>query len=57
MIIEATAMIGVALAAGEPGLMYEGAERLGLDILLIVAGGVLVVLLKQVIVHRRTPMV
>jgi uncharacterized membrane protein len=37
MLIEAAAMIGVALAAGEPALMYEGAERLVLDVLLIVA--------------------
>ena len=38
MIIEAAAMVGVALAAGEPALMYEGLERFGLDVLLIVAG-------------------
>lgn len=57
MIIEAAAMIGMALAAGEAALVYEGIERLGLDVLLIVVGGVLVVVLKQVIFHRRTPMV
>ena len=56
-IIEAAAMIGVALAAGSPALMYEGAERLVLDVLLIVAGGVIVVSLKQALVHRRAPMV
>ena len=55
MIIEAAAMVGMALAAGEPALMYEGLERFGLDVLLIVAGGVLVVLLKQTILHRRAP--
>ena len=53
----ASAMIGVALAAGEPGLMLEGAERFGLDILLIVVGGVPIVLLKRALFHRRAPMV
>jgi len=43
--------IGVALAAGEQGLMLEGAKRFGLDILLIVVGGVPIVLLKQALVH------
>jgi Domain of unknown function (DUF389) len=57
LVIEASALIGVALAAGEAGLMLEGAERFGLDILLIVAGGVPIVLLKQALVHRRAPMV
>ncbi|MCA1730370.1 MAG: DUF389 domain-containing protein [Actinobacteria bacterium] len=57
MIIEAAAMVGMAVAAGEPALMYEGLERFSLDVLLIVAGGVLVVLLKQIIFHRRAPMV
>lgn len=56
-IIESAAMIGVALAAGSLALMYEGAERLVLDVLLIVMGGALVVLLKQLLVHRRKPMV
>jgi hypothetical protein len=57
IVIEAAAMIGVALAAGEPGLMLEGAKRFGLDVLLIVVGGAPVVLLKQAIVHRRAPMI
>jgi hypothetical protein len=37
-VIEAAAIIGVALAAGEPELVYEGVERLVLDILQIVVG-------------------
>jgi hypothetical protein len=57
MVIEAAAMVGVALVVGELGLVYEGLERLGLDILLIVVGGMIVVLLKQIIFHRRAPMV
>jgi uncharacterized membrane protein len=57
MIIEAAAMVGMALAAGELELMYEGLKRLSLDVLLIVVGGMIVVLLKQIIFHRRAPMV
>jgi hypothetical protein len=57
LVIEASALIGVALAAGEPGLMFEGAKRFGLDILLIVVGGVPIVVLKQALVHRRAPMI
>jgi hypothetical protein len=57
LVIEASALIGVALAAGEPGLMLEGAKRFGLDILLIVIGGVPIVALKQAFVHRRAPMI
>lgn len=57
LVIEASALIGVALAAGEVGLMLEGAKRFGLDILLIVLGGLPIVLLKQAFVHRRAPMV
>ena len=56
-IIEAAAMIGVALAAGNLALTYQGVERLGLDVLFIVVAGVLIVLLKQAMVHRRAPMV
>ena len=56
-IIEAAAMIGVGLLAGEPGLALAGAGRFALDALFIVAGGVLVVVLKQTLFHRREPMV
>lgn len=56
-VIEAAAMIGVALAAGELAFVYEGVERLVLDSLLIVVGGVIVVLLKQAFFHRRAPRV
>ena len=56
-IIEAAAMIGVGLVASEPALAFAGAGRLGLDILFIVVGGVIVVLLKQTLFHRRASMV
>src|SRR3712207_9565205 len=55
LVIEASALIGEAPVAGAPGLMLQGAERFGLDILLIVAGGVPIVLLKEVLVPRRAP--
>ncbi len=56
-IIEAAAMIGVGLVAGELELALAGAGRFGLDVLFIVAGGMLVVVLKQMLFHRRAPMV
>ena len=56
-IIEGATMIGVGLVAGEPALALAGAGRFGLDALFILAGGVLVVLLKQTLFHRREPMV
>lgn len=49
-------MIGVGLITGE-ALALAGAGRFGLDILFIIAGGVLVVVLKQALFHRRQPMV
>ena len=57
LVIEAAAMIGVALVAGNLPLMLGAVLRFGLDVLLIVAAGVPIVLLKQAIVHRRAPMV
>ena len=56
-IVPAAAMVGVGLAAGSPTLAYQGAERFILDVVLIVAWGVVVVALKQVFVHRRKPIV
>ncbi len=56
-IIEAAAMIGVGLVAGEPALALAGVGRFGLDALFIVAGGVIVVVLKQTLFHRRAPVV
>jgi hypothetical protein len=37
--------------------MLEGAKRFGLDVLLIVAGDVPIVVLKQAFVHWRAPMI
>ncbi len=56
-IIEAASMVGVGLVGGEPALALAGAGRFGLDVLFIVAGGMLIVVLKQTLFHRRAPMV
>lgn len=56
-VIEAAAMVGVALGAGSIGLALGGLGRFGIDVVLIVVLGVIVVLLKQAIIHRRAPMV
>ncbi len=56
-LIPATAMAGMALPAGRGDLLVEGLERLGLDLLLIFVWGLVVVLAKQAVVHRRRPLV
>lgn len=57
LIIEAAALVGAALAAGEPGPAYGALVRFLISAALVVAAGVIVVGLKQTIVHRRNPMV
>jgi len=55
--IEAAALVGAALIAGEPALAYGALGRFLIGAVLILAAGVLAVGLKQAIVHRRKPMV
>jgi hypothetical protein len=55
--IEAAALVGAALIAGEPALAYGALGRFLIGAVLILAAGVLVVGLKQAILHRRKPMV
>lgn len=57
VIVPAAALIGAALAAGRVGLAYQGLERLMIDVALIVGLGAVVVLIKQLTVHRRRPIV
>jgi hypothetical protein len=57
VIIPAAALMGAGLAARRPELLFEGLERLALDVLLIVAAGLLVFFVKQLFVHRRRPIV
>ena len=55
-LIPSAAMAGVAAAAGNPKLVGQALERLGLDVALIFGLGVVVVGLKQALVHRRRPL-
>ncbi|MEJ7709203.1 MAG: DUF389 domain-containing protein [Pyrinomonadaceae bacterium] len=57
VIIHAAATIGAGLAARRTNFIFEGIERLGLDVLFIIIAGVLVFLVKQITVHRRQPIV
>lgn len=57
IIIPAAASIGAGIAAGKSDIIYNGFERLGVDLLLILAAGLLVFWLKQVLVHRRQPLI
>lgn len=57
LIIESAALVGAALVAGEPGLAYGALGRFLTSAVLVLAAGVLVVGLKQAMVHRRKPMV
>ena len=54
--IESAALVGAALVAGEPGLAHGALGRFLISAVLILAAGVLVVGLKQAILHRRKPM-
>jgi hypothetical protein len=55
ILIPAAAMAGIALAVGQPGLSLEGLARFGLDVLLIVVVGSLVLFVKQATIHRHRP--
>lgn len=54
--IDAAALVGLALAVGRLDLAGQGLGRLGIDVLLIVAAGLLVFGLKQAFVHQRAPL-
>ena len=55
-LIEAASVTGIALALGRLDLVGEGLERLAIDMGLIVAAGLVVFGLKQLLVHRRAPL-
>ena len=57
VLVPAAATIGAAIAAGQPQLIGEGLQRLGLDVLLIVGLGALIFAIKQATQHRRAPIV
>jgi hypothetical protein len=54
--IESAALVGAALIAGEAGLALGALGRFLISAALILSAGVLVVSLKQALVHRRRPM-
>jgi hypothetical protein len=56
-LIPAAALAGVGIATGSPSLVYEGLERLALDIAFVIGLGALILLVKQAFVHRRRPLV
>lgn len=56
-LIPAASLIGVGIAAGRPRLAQEGLERLGIDVVIIIALGALVFGLKQLLRHRRQPLI
>ena len=57
LIIESAALVGASLAAGEPALALGALGRFLISAALILGAGVVVVGLKQAIVHQRKPMV
>lgn len=56
-VIPAAALIGVGLAAGHARLALDGLERLGIDVAIILVFGAVVLLLKQLLRHRRRPLI
>jgi hypothetical protein len=54
--IESAALVGAALIAGDAGLALGALGRFLISAALILSAGVLVVSLKQALVHRRRPM-
>ena len=56
-IIHAAAMIGMSVVIGDWQLAWQGAERLGQDVLFIIGGCLAVFIVKQWTVHHRKPVV
>ena len=57
VLIHAAALIGLSMVIGRWDLALAGAERFGLDSLIVVVGCGVVFGLKQLLVHRRKPIV
>lgn len=55
-LIPSAAMAGAAAAVGEGELVVQALERLGIDVGLIFALGLVVAGVKQLVVHRRRPL-
>jgi hypothetical protein len=58
VLVPAAALGGAGLAAGEMVMALEALGRVGLDVLLVVVLGAVVMLLKQRLIHRdRQPLI
>lgn len=57
VLIPAAALVGAAIAAGQGALIEGGLKRLAIDVVLLLVLGAGVFLIKQITVHRRTPLV
>ncbi len=55
-LIEASSVVGVALAMGRLDLAVASAIRLTMDAAFVIIAGIIVFGLKQAIVHRRAPL-
>lgn len=55
-LIEISAVIGIALAFGQFDLAWQGVLRLGVNIAFVFVAGIVVFGLKQLFVHRRSPL-
>ena len=55
-IIEAAGVIGIGLAIGRFDLVGQSFGRLAIDMAFIIGAGILVFGLKQLTLHRRTPL-
>lgn len=57
IIIPAAALMGAGIAARDGHLLFEGFERLALDLVFIITAGLIVFAGKQFITHRREPLI
>lgn len=57
ILIPAAASAGAGIAAGDWKIVGNGFERLSFDVLFVVAAGLLVFWLKQILVHKRRPLI
>lgn len=55
-LIEAASVLGIAIGMGRFDIAGEAMKRLGIDMLFVLAAGIVVFGLKQLVVHRRSPL-
>lgn len=57
VMIQAAALVGAALVAGQNALFAAAARRFVYDVLFIIGFGLLIFYLKQIFIHQRDPLV